>query len=583
MIFKYESSPLLSRRINHFYNCRRYAKFSLPFAPALISLSCLPAGFLLYKSFQTHLIFSGTNRRYYTMIGKIVSHYKILARLGGGGMGVVYKARDTKLNRSVALKFLPPTFAADSEMKKRFYQEAQIVSALQHNNICAIHEINETDDGQIYIVMDCYEGVTLKEKVKAERVNIKKAIDYTIQIAQGLQKAHERGIVHRDIKPANIIITNDDDVKILDFGLAKFWNQKEITKTGQTPGTIAYMSPEQIWGNKIDCRTDIWSLGILLFEMLTREIPFEGNIDQALMYSISKEKPKSLTDLNNKVPESLEQIVFKTLEKDPEKRYQNTGELLNDLQSWKNLIIDVGIKTKMFSKIRAYRYAGSALILLIILSLFYLFKPDFTNYEYRKVIAVFPFENLSFAKEYEYYSAAITEDIRQELCKISSLRILSRESIDEYKKLTFNISGVGEENDAGTILKGSAKRTEGRVTMAVHLHDTRTNEVLWEKNYNKMITNIFDIRSDIIDNIALALDIELTLNEKKRLAHKPTVNMIAYDYYLRGGEYLYHGNLHKAIDSYKRAFSLDPSYVQAYISLTHLYNYGTWIVILSGN
>jgi len=220
------------------------------------------------------------------MIGKTISHYKIIEKIGGGGMGIVYKAKDLKLDRFVALKFLPPHLTTSEEEKQRFIHEAKAASALQHNNICVIHEIDETEDGQIFICMDYYEGETLDKKIKEKPLQIEKAIDITIQIAQGITQAHEREVVHRDIKPANIMLNKDGVVKVLDFGLAKLSRQTKITKESTTLGTVSYMSPEQAKGEDIDHRADIWSLGIILYEMLTGQMPFKGDYDSAVIYSI---------------------------------------------------------------------------------------------------------------------------------------------------------------------------------------------------------------------------------------------------------------------------------------------------------
>jgi len=265
------------------------------------------------------------------MIGKTISHYKILERIGGGGMGVVYKAEDAKLKRPVALKFLPPAFATDPTTKERFIHEAQAASALQHNNICAIHEIDETEDGQMYIVMDYYEGETLKLKIEKGRLKIDEAVEYTIQIAQGLQKAHEKGIIHRDIKPANIMITNDGEVKILDFGLAKFRGQTKITKTGSTLGTVAYMSPEQARGEEVDHRTDIWSLGVMIYEMVSGELPFKGDYDQAIIYSILNTNPESIQILAPNTPIEYIRITNRLMDKNKVERYQTCKEVIDDL------------------------------------------------------------------------------------------------------------------------------------------------------------------------------------------------------------------------------------------------------------
>ncbi len=283
------------------------------------------------------------------MLGQTISHYKILEKLGGGGMGVVYKAEDTKLKRTVALKFLPPVFSFDQEAKKRFTNEAQAASSLQHHNICNIHDIDETKDGQIFICMDCYEGETLKKKIERGQIKTDEAIDIIVQVATGLQKAHEKGIIHRDIKPANIFITNDGVAKILDFGLAKLSGQTMMTKMGETVGTIAYMSPEQTRGELVDNRTDIWSLGVVLYEMLTRNLPFKGDYDSAMIYSILNSNPEPITALRNDIPVEMEQIVNKCLDKDKEYRYQRIDDLLIDLRRFKRetsgvSVVSVGLR-----------------------------------------------------------------------------------------------------------------------------------------------------------------------------------------------------------------------------------------------
>ncbi|MBW1915599.1 MAG: protein kinase [Deltaproteobacteria bacterium] len=266
------------------------------------------------------------------MIGKTISHYKILEKLGEGGMGVVYKAEDTKLKRTVALKFLPPELTRDKEAKDRFIHEARAAAGLDHNNICAVHEIDETKDGQMYIAMACYEGETLKEKIEKGPLKIDLSLDFAIQIAEGIKKAHQKDIIHRDIKSANIIITKDSVAKILDFGLAKLKGHTKLTKEGTTLGTVSYMSPEQASGENVDHRSDIWSLGVVLYEMITGQLPFKGEYDQAVMYSIMNDEPEPLTGLRTGVPMELERIIKKNLAKDPAERYQHTEEIIVDIK-----------------------------------------------------------------------------------------------------------------------------------------------------------------------------------------------------------------------------------------------------------
>ena len=267
------------------------------------------------------------------MIGKTISHYRILEKLGEGGMGVVYKAEDTKLRRPVALKFLPPELTRDPEAKERFIQEAQAASALDHPNICNIHEIDETPEGQLFICMAYYEGETLKEKIKRDPLDAHEAIRVAMQIGQGLAKAHSHGIVHRDMKPANIVVTDEGVAKILDFGLAKLAGQVRLTKVSSTLGTVAYMSPEQAGGKEIDRRTDIWSLGVILYEMLTGRLPFKGEYEQAMMYSILNEAPVPLAPVRPDMPKDFERILDRALAKAPENRYQHVNEMVADLES----------------------------------------------------------------------------------------------------------------------------------------------------------------------------------------------------------------------------------------------------------
>ena len=317
------------------------------------------------------------------MIDSIVSHYRILEKLGGGGMGVVYKAEDTKLKRTVALKFLPAAFSFDDDAKKRFINEAQAASSLQHNNICNIHDIDETKDGQIFICMDCYEGETLKKKIERSHIKTDEAIDIIAQIATGLQKAHEKGIIHRDIKPANIFITNDGVVKILDFGLAKLSGQTMMTKTGSTLGTVAYMSPEQTCGELVDHRTDLWSLGVVLYEMLIRNLPFKGEYDNAMIYSILNSQPEPITALRTDIPTEMEQIVNKCLDKDKEYRYKHIDDLLIDLRRVKRETSGVSIlvsdskrttpKTKTKQK---YLWLGSIALIVAAIMITIIFWPS---------------------------------------------------------------------------------------------------------------------------------------------------------------------------------------------------------------
>ncbi len=334
------------------------------------------------------------------MIGQTISHYKILAKLGGGGMGVVYKAEDTKLKRMVALKFLPPDLTRDEEAKTRFVNEAQAASTLDHSNICTIHEIDETEDGKIFICMAYYEGETLKKKIERGPLPIDQTLDLAMQIAQGLARAHEAGITHRDIKPANVMITKDGVVKIIDFGLAKLAGQLWLTKTGMTPGTVAYMSPEQARGEEVDHRTDIWSLGVVLYEMITGQLPFKGIYEQAVVYSLLNEEPQPIASLRVDVPRSLEQIVKKAMQKERSGRYQHMDELVTESQLLKKELDSETTKqplnkAKFAQRRKLYLNIGIAGIVVLFLGGFYFFLSsqsvfntweDKTSEAYRKLI-----------------------------------------------------------------------------------------------------------------------------------------------------------------------------------------------------
>jgi serine/threonine protein kinase/Tol biopolymer transport system component len=307
------------------------------------------------------------------MIGQTISHYRIIEKLGGGGMGVVYKAQDTKLDRFVALKFLPLEMTLDPVAKERFVHEAKAASALQHNNICTVHDIDESPDGQMFIVMDCYEGETLKSRIAKGKLRIEEAADIAIQIAQGLSEAHTHGIVHRDVKPANVLVTKGGVAKIVDFGLAKLSGATKLTKTGSTPGTVAYMAPEQLQGSAVDARADIFSLGVVLYEMLTGKTPFRGDHEAALMYSIMNEEPEPLQTHIPDVSSELIHIVSRALEKDPANRYKTMDDVLIDLQRIKRDTSKVfGTATysskrhRYFKKRRAV--VGVASLLLIVVA-----------------------------------------------------------------------------------------------------------------------------------------------------------------------------------------------------------------------
>jgi len=525
------------------------------------------------------------------MIGKEISHYRILEKLGEGGMGVVYKAEDTKLDRLVALKFLPHYLSAEEE-KKRFIHEAKAASALDHLNICTIYEIDETEDGQMFIAIACYEGETLKQKIvgakhseeefdkksgtisgNASPLQIGDVIDIAIQIAQGLAKAHEHGIVHRDIKPANVIITKDGIVKILDFGLAKLTGATKLTKSSTTMGTAAYMSPEQARGEEVDHRTDIWSVGVILYEMLTGGSPFRGDYDAAITYAIIHEEPEPIDSIRVDAPTELNRIINKAMQKDRTARYQQVRDLLRDLTAIKNQLSKRDQTTKSARhKSRHFLYIGAVSALLISFAAYFFFRSQSVS-EDRKSIAVLPFKNLSDDKEDEYFSDGITEDIIAQLSKIGDLKVISRTSAMRYKNTDKSLLTIGKELGVATVLEGSVRRAGNRVRIVSQLIDARGDEHLWSETYDRDMKDIFAIQSEVAENIATALRSNL-FTAAKSLSRKATENLDAYNLYLKGRYFLNKGNevdLKRALQFFEQAIELDPAYAAAYSGLADAY------------
>ena len=512
------------------------------------------------------------------MIGKTISHYKILEKLGGGGMGAVYKAEDTKLKRIVALKFLPPEWSRDQGSKERFAHEAQAASALQHNNICTIHEIDETSDGQMFICMDFYEGATLKKKIDNGPLPLEKAIDTATQIAQGLGCAHEAGIVHRDIKPANVMITNRDEVKILDFGLAKLAGRTKLTKEDTTLGTVAYMSPEQAQGVEVDHRGDIWALGAVLYEMVTGRQPFAGDYEQAVVYSIMNEEPEPVTGLRTGVPLELERIASKALAKKPDERYQHVDEMIVDLKAVHKAFKSQGAKTQKTRlgtglKKMPILVSSLAAIALLATIVFFIFKSTQTASENKKSIAVLPFENLNEEAD-KYFTDGITEDILTQLSKIADLRVLARFTIRQYEVGDKSPSEIGKDLNVANLLVGSIRRAGDQLRIGCQLIDTKTQEQIWAETYDRKLQDVFAIQSEVAHQIARTLKAKLSPVEKARIATRPTADLTAYDYYLKGRESYYRyrkdDNEH-AITMFMRALQLDPDYVLAWAGLGDAY------------
>jgi serine/threonine protein kinase len=525
------------------------------------------------------------------MIGQTFNHYRIIEKLGAGGMGVVYLAEDTKLKRKVAIKFLPHPISSNEEERKRFEIEAQAAASLNHPNICTIHSIEETDNN-VFIVMEYIDGKELKTLVETRHgasLQINDVIIYAIQIAEGLKAAHKKGIVHRDIKSQNIMITNDGKVKIMDFGLAKIGQGTQVTKVGSTVGTIAYMSPEQARGEELDHRTDIWSFGVVLYEMLTGKLPFKGDYDQAVIYSILNEDP----ELENISPK-LNSIILKALAKNPEERYQSVNEMLNDLvelkseSSTKTYSQSSKRKIEVQKKKKSWFVPAAIVIFIAFLAAAYFYFNNLSGEGNatieRKMIVVLPFENLGSPDD-EYFADGITEEITSKLSGISGLSVIARTSAMQYKKVSKNLNQIAEELGVDYILAGTVRweKISGgdRVKVNPELIRISDGVQIWSEPYEAPYSTSFKLQSQIASQVAGALNINLLQLEKKSLSSNLTENQEAYNLYLKGKDFIDYRsqelqNKNIAERLFKQAIDLDPDFAAAYAGLSKAYSDMYW-------
>lgn len=484
------------------------------------------------------------------MIDQMISHYKIIEKLGEGGMGVVYKAEDTKLKRIIALKFLTFQLTSDQRAHERFVREAQAAAALNHPNIITIYEIGEHGD-HVYIAMEYIEGNTLCQIIDSGPLPFDQATEFAIAIGDALSLAHRKGIIHRDIKPGNIMITSEGlsqvsgQIKLLDFGLAKFKDKSELTITGTQLGTLAYMSPEQVRGQRVDHRTDIFSLGAVFYEMLTGSPPFVGEYEAAVLYSLVNEDPPPLSQQRVGVPQDLERIVSKALDKDFKQRYQNMGELLSDLAD--------------------YQYNPQTLANKV--------GPQ------KKSIAVIPFEDISPGKQNEYLADGMTDELILTLSQNSRLRVIARTSVIQYKEQKKDVRDIGQELGVSHVLEGTVRRYEDNLRITAQLIDTSDGSHLWADKYDGILNDIFAFQEEVAGQVNDALQVRLDEapmgpTEKKRPQTK------AYEYFLQGKVLMdapSAENLDRAELILKHALQLDPKYAEAYgiLSICYLWSYDT--------
>ncbi len=493
------------------------------------------------------------------MIGQTVSHYKIVEKIGEGGMGVVYKAADQKLRRFIALKFLPTGLLENPESRQRFIREAQAAAALNHPNIITVYEINDFE-GQLYIAMEFVDGMFFHRKIAEknherpgeDHVLHEAQLDYVInlfiQLAGGLHKAHGAGIVHRDIKPQNILVDKDDRVKILDFGIAKLRGMSQLTQKAFAMGTVPYMSPEQVKGRDLDHRSDIWSLGVLLYEMLADRLPYSGEYPETVIYSIVNEKPELLSTVKAGIPTDIERIVNRALIKDPAHRYQGLDEMIKDLRTV------------------ASRFTSETMTEILVPA---------QEGDTRISIAVLPFADMSPQKDQEYFCDGMVEELINSLSKIDGLKVASRTSSFFFKGKNCELQEIGGKLKVKTVLEGGVQKAGDRLRVTAHLVNVEDGCQLWSERFDGELQDVFAVQDEITMGIVENLKVKLLGEEKEEISKRHTNDLEAYNLFLHGRYFWnkrYEVGMKKSIECFQEASQRDPNYALPFVGIADAFN-----------